>query len=266
MNTTIIIVAYRSEKIIEKNLNKLDPNCKIIIVDNSHNENFKSYIEKKYKKVSVVLNNNEGFGQAANLGVKLANTKYIFFCSPDNFIGSQTVYQLEQIADKYNNFGLLILTEKKSKLDHIIKVDKEIGMSSFFSKRSDFIKLSGFDENFFLYYEDVDLVKRYLSNNFIVYKVPIKYENKHGSHDAFYNQEIEINRNWHFMWSKFYFKRKHYNYMLSFFVNLPYLLRSILKIILNFKNPEKKNKYKARFSGLLNGYQSRPSWYRPRVK
>ena len=51
MNTTIIMVAYRSEKIIEKNLNKLDPNCKIIIVDNSHNENFKSYIEKNTKKL-----------------------------------------------------------------------------------------------------------------------------------------------------------------------------------------------------------------------
>ena len=41
MNTTIIIVAYRSEKIIEKNLNKLEPNFKIIIFDNYHNENFK---------------------------------------------------------------------------------------------------------------------------------------------------------------------------------------------------------------------------------
>ena len=84
------------------------------------------------------------------------------------YCSTPTPEALEQIADKYNNFGLLILTEKKSKVDDIIKVDKEIGMSSFFSRRSDFIKLSGFDENFFLYYEDVDLVKRYLSNNFIV--------------------------------------------------------------------------------------------------
>jgi len=266
MNTTVIIVAYKSEKIIENNLNKLDANCRIVIIDNSQNENFKIYIEKKYKNVKVVLNDNKGFGQAANLGVKLAATEYIFFCSPDNFIESQTVYKLEQIANKYKNFGLLILTDEKSKEAEIINVNKEVGMSSFFTRKTDFIKLSGFDENFFLYYEDVDLVKRYLNNNFLIYKVPITYKNKQGSHNNLYNLEIEINRNWHYMWSKFYFDKKRYNYSLSFLVNLPYLIRSMFKIILNYKNKEKQDKYKARFSGLLNGYQSRPSWYRPRVK
>ena len=79
MNTTVIIVTYKSEKIIEKNLNELDLNCKIIIIDNSYNKNFKSYIEEKYKNVKVILNDNKGFGQAANLGANLANTEYIFF-------------------------------------------------------------------------------------------------------------------------------------------------------------------------------------------
>ena len=266
MNTTVIIVAYKSEKIIENNLNQLDTNCKVIIIDNSHNKNFKSYIEKKYKNVSVVLNDNKGFGQAANLGVKLANTEYIFFCSPDNFIEPYTVHKLEQTANKHKNFGLFILTEEKSKEVEIIQLNQEVGMSSFFTRRTNFIKLSGFDENFFLYYEDIDLVKRYLNNNLSIYKVPITFKNKHGSHDHIYSLEIEINRNWHYMWSKFYFNRKHNNYLLSFFVNLPYLLRSILKIILNYKNKEKKDKYKARFSGLINGYQSRRSWYRPKMK
>ncbi len=266
MNTTVIIVAYKSEKIIEKNLNELDLNCKIIIIDNSYNKNFKSYIEEKYKNVKVILNDNKGFGQAANLGANLADTEYIFFCSPDNFIEAHTVYKLEQTANKYKNFGLLILTDEKSKEVEIIQVDKEVGMSSFFTKRTNFIKLSGFDENFFLYYEDVDLVKRYLNNNLSIYKVPITFKNNHGSHDHIYNLEIEINRNWHYMWSKFYFFRKHNNYVLSFFINLPYLLRSVLKIILNYKNKEKKVKYKARFNGLINGYQSRPSWYRPKIK
>ena len=266
MNTTVIIVAFKSEKIIEKNLNELDSNCKVIIIDNSHNEILKKNLEKKYKNVKVVLNNNKGFGQAANLGVKLANTDYIFFCSPDNFIKSRTVSKLEQIADEYRNFSLLILTGEESKETKIIQVEKEIGMSSFFTKKTDFIKLSGFDENFFLYFEDVDLVKKYLNNNFLIYKVPITYKNKQGSHDDLYNLEIEICRNWHYMWSKFYFNRKHSNYLLSFLVNLPYLIRSMLKILFNYKNKEKKDKYKARFSGLLSGYRILPSWYRPRIK
>ena len=266
MNTTVIIVAYKSDKIIEQNLNKLDSNCKVIIIDNSHNENLKSYLEKKYNNVRVVLNSNKGFSQAANLGVKLADTEYIFFCSPDNFIKSKTVFKLEQIADDHKNFSLLILMGEQNKETKIIRVEKEIGMSSFFTKKTDFIKLSGFDEKFFLYFEDVDLVKKYLKNNFLIYKVPITYKNKQGSHDEFYNTEIEICRNWHYMWSKFYFNRKHSNYFLSFLINLPYLMRSMFKILLNYKDKQKKDKYKARFSGLLNGYRTRPSWYRPRIK
>ena len=219
MNTTVIIVAYKSEKIIEKNLNELDPNCKIIIIDNSYNKNVKSYIEEKFKNDRVVLNQKKGFGQAEKIGVNLANTEYIFFCSQDKYKEAHTVYKLEQTANKYKNFGLIILTDEKSKEVEIIQVDKEVGMSSFFTRRTNFIKLSGFDENFFLYYEDVDLVKRYLNNNLSIYKVPITFKNIHGSHDHIYNLEIEINRNWHYMWSKFYFNRKQKNYVFSFLLN-----------------------------------------------
>ena len=141
MNTTVIIVAYKSEKIIERNLNELDPNCKVIIIDNSHNEVLKNYLEIKYKNVKVVLNNNKGFSQAANLGVKLANTEYIFFCSPDNFIKSKTVYKLEQIADKYKNFSLFILTGEGSEETEVIRVEKEVGMSSFLSSYQVLMKI-----------------------------------------------------------------------------------------------------------------------------
>ena len=37
-------------------------------------------------------------------------------------------------------------------------------------------------------------------------------------------------------------------------------------VIPETQSKEKKDKYKARFSGLINGYQSRQSWYRPRMK
>ena len=267
MNTTVIIVAYKSEKIIEKNLNELDLNCKIIIIDNSYNKNFKSYIEEKYKNVKVILNDNKGFGQAANLGANLANTEYIFFCSPDNFIEANTVYKLEQTANKYKNFGLLILTDEKSKEVEIIQVDKEVGMSSFFTRRTNFIKLSGFDENFFLYYEDVDLVKRYLNNNLSIYKVPITFKNKHGSHDHIYNLEIEINRNWHYMWSYFYYNKKHFGKLYATLIAFPLFVRSLFRLILfYFASNDKYYIYKARFSGLLNSFLNKKSWYRLKIK
>ena len=267
MNTTVIIVAYKSEKIIEKNLNELDPNCKIIIIDNSYNKNFKSYIEEKFKNVRVVLNENKGFGQAANLGVNLANTEYIFFCSPDNFIEAHTVYKLEQTANKYKNFGLLILTDEKSKEVEIIQVDKEVSMSSFFTKRTNFIKLSGFDENFFLYYEDIDLVKRYLNNNLSIYKVPITFKNIHGSHDHIYNLEIEINRNWHYMWSKFYFFKKNFTIIYALKKTLRDLFIDMIKFCLFLPfNYRKRIIYYSRVSGLINSYLGNKSFRRIKIQ
>ena len=82
MDTTVIIVSYKSDHLIEKNIEIFDKKTQIIIIDNSQNKNLKRDIENNYENVTVILNLNKGFGQAANLGAKLAKTKYVFFCSP----------------------------------------------------------------------------------------------------------------------------------------------------------------------------------------
>ena len=266
MNTTVIIVAYKSEKIIENNLNELDPNCKIIIIDNSHNENFKNYIEKKYKNVSVVLNDNKGFGQAANLGAKNADTKYLLFCSPDNIVENNGIEKLEQLSSEIkDSFGLLVLSDINEHQTTKIKISKVTGILCFFAIREHFIKYNGFDENFFLYYEDNDLVKRLLKNKENIFKVPINYKNLLGSHSKDFNIPIEVNRNWHLMWSKFYFKRKHFGYIYAFLSTFPYLIRALFKILVFSRNPQQKEIYCARINGLYNAYKLKNSWYRPKL-
>ena len=115
MNTTVVIVSFKSEHLIKKNIEHFDYNTPIIIVDNSYNVNLKKTIEDKYNNVKVLLNNNCGFGQAANLGASLATTKYIFFCSPDNFVEQGAIYNLEHTCKDFNDeFGLLVFTDKKN--------------------------------------------------------------------------------------------------------------------------------------------------------
>ena len=95
MNTTIIIVSYKSELLIDKNINRLSAKHKIIIIDNARDKTLKRNLEKKFKNVRVILNKNNGFGQAANLGAKKSKTKYILFCSPDNFLEKKAIAQHE---------------------------------------------------------------------------------------------------------------------------------------------------------------------------
>ena len=69
---TIIIVTYRTNKEILFNcIDSIDSNVKILIVENSSDNEFKSELEKKYSNISVILaNKNLGYGAGNNLGFK----------------------------------------------------------------------------------------------------------------------------------------------------------------------------------------------------
>ena len=58
MNTTVIIVSYESEHLIEQNIKSYDENTKIIVIENSQNLSLKNKIERKYKNVEIILNKN----------------------------------------------------------------------------------------------------------------------------------------------------------------------------------------------------------------
>ena len=77
-NFTIVIVTFKSEKIIEKCLNSIDQKYAVIIVENSSNINFKKSIESKFPNVKCYLTgSNIGMGSANNIGIKLAKTIHV---------------------------------------------------------------------------------------------------------------------------------------------------------------------------------------------
>ncbi len=266
MNTTVIMVSFKSDELLFKSIENFNQETKIIIIENSKNEKLKNKIESSFKNTCVILNNNKGFGNAANLGASIATTKYLLFCSPDNIIENNGISKLEKISKDLNDqFIILNLSDKNDKSEQLYKINKTQGILCFFLIKKKFIEVGGFDEKFFLYYEDTDLVKRVLKTGENIYQVPVEYTNLQGSHDKKYNEPIEVNRNWHLMWSKFYFKSKHYGYFYALLSAIPYLLRSIFKIIICFKNTKEREIYHARASGLYNSIILKDSWYRPKI-
>ena len=126
-----------------------------------------------------------------------------------------------------------------------------------------------FLENFFIYFEEIDLCKRLIKRKKKIYlDTNIKINHSGGtSHDEAINYEMEKSRNWHWMWSSFYFHRKHYGYIFAILKILPKLLSSLIKMIF-FKftsNKEKKDIYSCRFYGILNSILLKKSWYRPKI-
>ena len=138
-----------------------------------------------------------------------------------------------------------------------------------FFNMKQFEEVGFFDKNFFIYLEEIDLCKRlkkngkkiYLDKNIIIHHLGGK------SHNQSVEFEMELSRNWHWMWSTFYFNKKHYGYLSSIFKVSGKLLTSILKYIFYIVtfNKQKKEIYYHRFSGLLNSIRGKSSWYRPKL-
>ena len=280
MNTTIIIVTFKSEKVIYKCLSSINNNYPVIIIENSSSKNFKKQIENKFINVKCILaGENLGFGKANNIGLRLAKTKYVFLLNPDTVLHKDTLQVLTSNAERIKNFALLapIITnshelnygffnkKKNIKSLDVFEVDYIKGFAMFFNKNK-FSHRDFFDENIFLYLEEIDLCKRL---NFINEKIYLisKAKIKHlggKSHGEKFNLEMEISRNWHWMWSNFYYNKKHFGILKAYNLTILLFIKSMFKmIIFLFFNKKKFLINKARFLGLLNSYLGNKSFYRP---
>jgi len=132
-----------------------------------------------------------------------------------------------------------------------------------------FQSIGFFDENFFIYFEEIDLCRRLKNNNKKIFlDSGIEIEHIGGSsHDKKINHEMELSRNWHWMWSTFYYHKKYKGFLFALSKVILKLFSSSLKIIYYsiIKNQYKKNIYFHRFSGLVNSIMGKKSWYRPKI-
>ena len=132
-----------------------------------------------------------------------------------------------------------------------------------------FNNIGFFDENFFLYFEDIDLCKRVILSGNKIYLLPNVIINHDGAKSVNFkdHMELEVNRTWHWMWSSFYYSRKYRGFIKSLIFFLPKLLFSFFKfIILKILSKNYKSKiYQYRFLGLLNSIKGNKSFYRPKI-
>ena len=281
-NLTFIIVTFKSRQIIDDCIKSLPKNSEIILIDNSNDKNLKKDLEKKYNKIRVIVQENEGMGSANNKGIKLCKTDYAFVINPDVTFYENTIQTLIDFSAKNNDYAVLApisdnlkypnyKTQRKNEIEsttNYLSVDTVDGFAMLINKnkfKDDFY----FDENFFLYLENDDLCLRKKKENNNIYIVKNAKINHMGgkSHSATYETEIEYSRNWHWMWSKFYFNKKHYGYLKALIISFPTIITSIIKFfyyLIKF-NEYKKKIYKMRLLGLLNSMMGRKSWYRPKV-
>jgi len=270
---SIVIVTFKSEDIISKCLKSIPNDIKVIIVENSKNEKFKKDLENKYKNVDCILTgSNRGYAAANNIGLNIVKTKYALVLNPDCILEHETIRNFFITANKVQDFHLIGPAQDQMinmdfKNNDFIEVENLKGFAIFFNMSKFSNKF--FDENYFLYFEEIDLCKYVKKNNGKIYldkNIVIKHEGG-SSVKKLKKIELEKNRNWHWMWSTFYFHKKHKGFLLALVIILPKLLSSFFKlfIFMLILNKEKHSIYVCRLSGIFNSIIGKKSWYRPSI-
>ena len=281
-NLTIVIVTLKSDKVIHKCLKSIDPKIKKIIVENSYNERFIKDLKEKYNNIDCYLTGeNLGMGAGNNFGIKKSNTKFVMILNPDTILNFDT---LDKIFDVSNNLDFAIISPVNSdknfpnykindkKLlgnltNDLFEVDHVDGYAMILDKSK--FNENFFDEKIFMYLENDDLCVRMkkLKEKIFVYNKSLISHLGASAVDQKYTSEIELSRNWHWNWSKFYFRKKHYGFLNAFFFSFPILIKSYIKsfFYLIIKNKLKSKLYFLRASGILNAFLNKDSWYRPKI-
>tara|TARA_B100001559_G_scaffold305543_1_gene295932 strand:- start:888 stop:1796 length:909 start_codon:yes stop_codon:yes gene_type:complete len=289
-NLTVVIVSFMSDNVIHDCIKSIPEDIKIIVIDNSNNKLFKDRIEKQYDNITCLLSSeNLGMGSGNNLGLKEVSTEFAFILNPDTILKKNTIDEIIKASNNLPSFSIIApildddkfpnykLSEKKETPPNYIDPYKVKSVDGFamilnlkrINSLNTFENYQYFDENFFLYLENDDLCKRINENNENIYIVP-KAKIKHlgaGAVDKKYAYEIELTRNWHWLWSKFYFNKKHYGFFKSLIKSLPTFFSAISKYI--FYSPfdkKKKEIYLYRALGFLNAVLGKKSYLRPKIK
>ena len=198
-NLSIVIVNYKTWSSLSLCLDSIKKQDNIlidvIVVDNKSDDNQISNFKIQYNWIEWVENSeNLGFAKACNLGAHKSNSDWILFLNPDTILEKNClkpllsfcekndahriigIKQLNENLQNTNSFGFFLSFWALTGLSRVI-LRLFRGSNSYFNsnqitypdwisgsfvllRRNDYDLLNGWDEDFWMYYEDMDLCKR----------------------------------------------------------------------------------------------------------
>ncbi|EKE15630.1 MAG: hypothetical protein ACD_11C00116G0017 [uncultured bacterium] len=247
---SFIIVNYNSELPLKRCLQSISKNVagfdyEIIVVNNDRKPIW--HLEKDFGIKVIQTEKNIGFGPACNKGASFSQKKYLFFLNPDTVVNSKNISSIIDLFEKDVSLGIVgtgLLTEKLEPqqwsagketgiLDIVLNnfglpPSKKIWQSSsmivadwvsgasLIVRKQDFLDLNGFDEKFFMYFEDMDLCRRIRLKNKEVVFFPL-FEIIHVGGESFSDKKTQKKN---YYQSQDYYFQKHLGILSSLILKL----------------------------------------------
>lgn len=288
IDVSIVIVNYNTEQLILNCIDSILKETKglsfeIIVVDNAS-----PTPPMKLRKMSSVVQYiqstvNLGFGRGNNLGAKSAKGKYIFCLNPDTVLINNAIGIFFHYMEEFPKTGVCggnlfyadlspahsfeILPDSiTSEIYKLFGVFKKWKGASFnfgnkpqsvayivgadlFIRTDIFKKLGGFDEGFFMYFEETYLCYEVKKMGYDIVNIPqAKIVHLEGKSPIFLKEKERI-----FQISRKLYFTKRYNFVYYMFCNLIYCITCLSRILL-FKMLQKESKveeWKNKFKSLV---------------
>jgi len=188
---TLIIVNWNSWDLLYQCLEKLEAQTfqefAIVAIDNASDQPVPPELLARFPDIMLIENQtNDGFAKANNQAFKmLMDTEWVILLNPDAFPEPDWLEQLNKAKNDFPEYSMyasrLIMVSDPDKLDgdgdnyhfsglawrtgHGKSVNHDVTPKEIFSpcaaaamyRTNDLLEVGGFDEDFFCYFEDVDL-------------------------------------------------------------------------------------------------------------
>jgi len=181
----------------------------VFMVDNLSRDGSSEYVKNNYKKITVIENDRNNYCMANNLGINRSQGRYIAFLNNDTRVTKSWLEELVRVIEgdaligavgskllypdnKIQNAGHYEMTgfyfgergagKEAFEFNRIEEVVSLCGASALYRKEC-FEQLGAFDEDFLMYFEDVDMSFRIRQKGWKTLFVPdsIVYHEFHGT-------------------------------------------------------------------------------------
>jgi len=229
---TLVCVTYNSSFVIESCIKPLMTVPNIIIVDNASLDNSIERVLALRPDAKIIRNDgNPGWGPAVNQGFAAVETTYALLMNPDATITPEVAGQLKQTAARNENAGIVapFLYSPNRGLELTMRGPNERNHEKpgcvpegpvctwfmtgavWFCRVSAFRDIGGFDENIWVYCEDLDVCKRLAMNKYAMILLP----DARGDHLVSRAQPstvaIRWRKEWNIVWGHLYLIKKYEN-------------------------------------------------------
>lgn len=222
---SIIVLNYNAKKFIEKCLSSLHKlnypksRYQIVFVDNASIDGSVNFVKEKFPRVKIIKNKkNLGFSAGNNVALKTIKSDYYILINVDMFVDRNWLINLVKVAESDDRIGLcaskILTMSDKSKINYaggwinflgfawpkgFLQKDKkefnkieETGYTAggaLLIKKEVLEKVGLLEENFFMYYDDIDYSWRVKLFGFKTLYVPkaVIYHNYQGSSEISQN-------------------------------------------------------------------------------